>query len=92
MSRHLKRTPVWGLGCAGGAVGLSRAYEFAKAFPESRVLLVTLELCSLTFQRHDLSKSNLIATSLFGDGAAAVLVYGDDVDSMTFDGPSVSPR
>jgi alkylresorcinol/alkylpyrone synthase len=89
MSRHLKRTPVWGLGCAGGAVGLSRAYEFAKAFPESRVLLVTLELCSLTFQRHDLSKSNLIATSLFGDGAAAVLVYGDDVDSVTFDGPSV---
>lgn len=79
LSPHLKRTPLWGLGCAGGAVGLSRAYEYAKAFPHSRVLLVALELCSLTFQRNDLSKSNLIATSLFADGAAAAIVCGDEV-------------
>lgn len=87
-SPHMKRTPIWGLGCAGGAVGLSRAYEYAKAFPRSRVMLVTVELCSLTFQPGDLSKSNLIATSLFADGAAAVLVCGDEVETV----PPNSPR
>lgn len=79
-SRHVKRTPIWGLGCAGGAVGLSRAYEYAKGFPHSRVLLLAVELCSLTFRHKDKSKSNLVATSLFADGAAAVLVTGDEVD------------
>ena len=74
MSRHVKRTPIWGLGCAGGAAGLARAAEFARAHPGSHVLLVAVELCSLTFQRGDLSKSNLIAASLFADGAAAVVV------------------
>ncbi|PTM57642.1 15-methylpalmitoyl-4-hydroxy-2-pyrone synthase [Desmospora activa DSM 45169] len=77
--RHIKRTPIWGLGCAGGAVGLSRAYEYARAFPDSMVVLLAVELCSLTFRRRDHSKSNLVATSLFADGAAAVLVAGDQV-------------
>lgn len=77
MNRHVKRTPVWGLGCAGGAAGLARAFEYATAFPKSRVLLLSLELCGLTFRRQDLSKSNLVATSLFADGAAAVLVTGE---------------
>lgn len=77
--RHIKRTPIWGLGCAGGAVGLSRAYEYARAFPDSLVVLLAVELCSLTFRRNDHSKSNLVATSLFADGAAAVLVAGDRV-------------
>lgn len=70
----VKRTPVWGLGCAGGAAGLSRAADFARAAPGERVLLVVVELCSLTFQRRDATKSNLVATALFGDGAAAALV------------------
>ena len=74
MSRHAVRLPVWGLGCAGGAAGLARAADYARANPEARVLLVAAELCSLTFQRGDLSKSNLIAASLFADGAAAVIV------------------
>jgi alkylresorcinol/alkylpyrone synthase len=74
LSRHVKRTPIWGLGCAGGAAGLTRAAEFVRAHPGSHVLLVAVELCSLTFQRGDLSKSNLIAASLFADGAAAVVV------------------
>ncbi len=74
----VRRTPLWGLGCAGGAAGLARAREFALAEPGSRVLLVALELCSLTFQRHDLSRRNLVATSLFGDGAAAAVVTADD--------------
>jgi alkylresorcinol/alkylpyrone synthase len=71
---EVRRTPIWGLGCAGGAGGLARAREFAIAAPGSRVLLVALELCSLTFQRHDLSTRNLVAASLFADGAAAALV------------------
>ena len=73
-----RRTPIWGLGCAGGVAGLARAREFALAEPGARVLLVALELCSLTFQRNDLSKRNLVASSLFGDGAAAALVVADE--------------
>ncbi|RPI12757.1 MAG: hypothetical protein EHM58_19705 [Ignavibacteriae bacterium] len=77
-NRHIKRTPIWGLGCAGGAAGLSRAMEFTKAYPGKTCLLVAVELCSLTFQKDDLSKSNIIATSLFSDGAAAVFIAGDE--------------
>jgi alkylresorcinol/alkylpyrone synthase len=76
-STHTKRIPIWGLGCAGGASGLSRAYEFCLAYPEARVLVLSIELCSLTFQRNDHSKSNLIGTSLFADGVACALVCGD---------------
>jgi alkylresorcinol/alkylpyrone synthase len=79
LSSHVKRTPIWGLGCAGGVAGLARAFEYAKAFPSSRVLFVAVELCSLTFRPQDLSKSNFVATALFADGAAAVLVTGDEV-------------
>ncbi len=72
----VRRTPLWGLGCAGGAVGLSRARDFALADPRARVLLVALELCSFTFQPSDDSKRNLIATAIFADGAAAAVVEG----------------
>lgn len=68
------RLPIWGLGCAGGAAGLARAAELARLRPEGYVLLVAVELCSLTFVRDDLSKANLVATSLFADGAAAVVL------------------
>ena len=78
-SRNMKRIPIWGLGCAGGAAGLSRAFEYCRAFPNEKVLVIAVELCSLTFQKDDVSKSNLIGTSLFSDGAAAVLVAGDHV-------------
>ncbi len=77
LSPHVARMPLWGLGCAGGAAGLARASEYARAFPGKRVLLVAVELCSLTFQHNDRSKSNLVATSLFADGAAAVIVSTD---------------
>ncbi|KAA0550176.1 type III polyketide synthase [Bacillus sp. BGMRC 2118] len=76
-SPHTKRIPIWGLGCAGGAAGLSRAYEYCLAYPNAKVLVVSVELCSLTFQRNDRSKSNLVGTSLFSDGVAAVLLAGD---------------
>ncbi|WP_251554733.1 type III polyketide synthase [Neobacillus muris] len=74
---HTKRIPIWGLGCAGGASGLSRAFEYCLAFPEAKVIVVSVELCSLTFQPNDATKSNLIGTSLFSDGIACVLVCGD---------------
>jgi len=76
-SPHMRRTPIWGLGCAGGAAGLARAAEWAELSAGSNVLLIAIELCSLTFQREDLSKSNLVATALFGDGAAAVVVRSE---------------
>lgn len=78
LREEITRIPLWGLGCAGGAMGLSRAYDFAKAYPDKLILLASVELCGLTFIKSDLSKSNLIATSLFADGAAAVLVAGDE--------------
>jgi alkylresorcinol/alkylpyrone synthase len=79
----IKRTPIWGLGCVGGVMGLSRAADYVRAYPESRVLLVAVELCGPTFQFNDRSKSNLVATALFGDGAAAVIISGDG------DGPEI---
>lgn len=78
-NQHIKRSPIWGLGCAGGAVGLSRGFEYTKAFPKQIALVIALEIGELAFQRNDLSKSNLVATSLFGDGAAAVIIVGDEV-------------
>lgn len=75
-----KRIPIWGLGCAGGASGLSRAYEYCKAYPDATVLVISVELCSLTFQQDDRSKSNLIGTSLFADGVACTCVVGSKVD------------
>lgn len=81
-SDRLKRIPIWGLGCAGGAAGISRAFDYCKAHPSEKVLVVCVELCSLTFQPNDFSKSNLIGASLFADGVACVLVCGDDVDMV----------
>ena len=74
----VRRTPIWGLGCAGGAAGLARARDFALADPSARVLLISLEVCSVTFQPDDVSKKNLVAASIFADGAAAAIVVGSD--------------
>jgi alkylresorcinol/alkylpyrone synthase len=70
----VERTPIFGLGCAGGVLGLARAASLARAKPESRVLLLVVEICGLTFRYRDRSKSNLVATALFGDGAAAAVI------------------
>ncbi len=78
LPENVRRVPIWGLGCAGGAAGLARASEYVRAYPEKLVLLVGVELCGLTFLKGDRSKSNLIATSLFADGAAAVVLGGED--------------
>jgi alkylresorcinol/alkylpyrone synthase len=70
----VRRLPVFGLGCAGGVIGLARAADMARAAPETRVLFLVVELCALSFRKNDASKSNLVATALFGDGAAAAIV------------------
>lgn len=75
-----RRTPIWGLGCAGGAAGVARARDFALADPHARVLLVSIELCTLTFQRGEANRQNVVAASLFGDGAAAALVVGAEAE------------
>jgi alkylresorcinol/alkylpyrone synthase len=76
-SRHMKRLPLFGLGCMGGAAGIARTADYLQGHPEEGVLLFAVELCSLTIQRDDLSLANLVASGLFGDGAAAVLMVGD---------------
>lgn len=88
--RDVQRLPVFGLGCAGGVMGLSRAAAMAQAAPGSRVLLLVVELCTLTFRRHDRSKSNLVATALFGDGAAAAVITCVDGDGAA-EAPRLGP-
>ncbi|HEX3744212.1 MAG TPA: 3-oxoacyl-[acyl-carrier-protein] synthase III C-terminal domain-containing protein [Bryobacteraceae bacterium] len=78
LSPHIKRIPIFGLGCVAGAAGIARAADYVRAFPNHVAALVSVELCSLTLQKKDLSMANLISSGLFGDGAAAVLVAGDD--------------
>ncbi len=72
----VRRMPIFGLGCVAGAAGISRAADYVRAYPDHTAVLLSVELCSLTLQRQDLSIPNLIATGLFGDGAAAVVVTG----------------
>ncbi|MBV9233482.1 MAG: type III polyketide synthase [Candidatus Eremiobacteraeota bacterium] len=74
LRRTTERLPIFGLGCAGGAIGLARAAAMARANPGALVLFLVVELCALSFRRDDFSKSNIVATALFGDGAAAALL------------------
>jgi alkylresorcinol/alkylpyrone synthase len=74
----VSRVPVFGLGCAGGASGLSIAARLAQARPGSNVLLVAVELCSLALRHDELTKANIVAVSLFGDGAAAIILRAGD--------------
>ncbi len=83
LRRDVRRLPVFGLGCAGGVLGLGHAASLARASPGSLVLLLVVELCALTFRRGDNAKSNVIASALFGDGAAAALL-GDRGDGPEF--------
>lgn len=86
LSPRVKRVPIFGLGCVAGAAGISRAADYVRAYPDQVAVLLSVELCSLTLQAEDLSIPNLIATGLFGDGAAAVMVVGDDRPA---DGPEI---
>lgn len=75
----VKRTPIFGLGCVGGAAGIARAADYLRAFPRQSALVLSVELCSLTLQRGDASMANVIASGLFGDGAAAVVMRGAEL-------------
>ncbi len=85
LRRDIRRLPIFGLGCAGGVTGLARAVDLARAAPGSRVLFLVVELCALTFRRDDFDRSNIIATALFGDGAAGAIVSSEG------DGPAFGP-
>lgn len=87
MRCDVKRTPMFGLGCVGGAAGTARAADYLRAFPGHVALLLSVELCSLTLQLDDRSIANVIATALFGDGAAAMVMAGGARPAAS--GPSV---
>jgi alkylresorcinol/alkylpyrone synthase len=78
LPRNIRRIPVFGLGCVAGAAGLSFAADYVRAYPDKVAVLLSVELCSLTLQREDLSVANLISSGLFGDGACAVVVAGGE--------------
>jgi len=73
-SNRVQRLPIFGMGCVGGAIGLARAATMAQSRANATVLLLVVELCALWFRRDDLAKSNVVATALFGDGAAAAVL------------------
>ncbi len=83
---HIRRVPVFGLGCVAGAAGLSSAAEYVRAFPDRNAAVISVELCSLTLQRDDFSVANLVSSGLFGDGAAAVVVSGNGSEAA---GPEI---
>jgi alkylresorcinol/alkylpyrone synthase len=76
LREDVKRTPVFGLGCLAGAAGVARASDYLRGFPDQIAVLVSVELCSLTLQRDDLSIANIVSSGLFGDGAAAAVLAG----------------
>jgi alkylresorcinol/alkylpyrone synthase len=73
----VKRLPLFGLGCVAGAAGIARVHDYLQGHPDDVAVLVAVELCSLTVQRDDVSTANLVASGLFGDGAAAVVLLGE---------------
>jgi alkylresorcinol/alkylpyrone synthase len=90
MRSDLKRLPSFGLGCVAGASGIARTHDYLQGHPDEVAVLVSVELCSLTVQRGDDSVANLVASGLFGDGAAAVVMVGDErAARLGIDGPAV---
>jgi alkylresorcinol/alkylpyrone synthase len=87
---HIKRTPIFGLGCVAGAAGIARASDYLAGHPKEIVLLLSVELCSLTWQDDDQSVANLISCGLFGDGCAAVILAGSEAVLPT--PPAASPK
>ena len=90
MRSDVKRLPIVGLGCVAGAAGIARMHDYLRAFPDQVAVLLAVELCSLTVQRDDRSTPNLVASALFGDGAAAVVGVGAErAAAMGITGPTV---
>src|SRR5215471_15293648 len=86
LCRNIRRIPIFGLGCVAGAAGISRAADYVRAYPGQIAVVLSVELCSLTLQREDVSMANMISAGLFGDGSAAVIVAGADCG---FSGPKI---
>jgi alkylresorcinol/alkylpyrone synthase len=84
---NILRLPIFGLGCAGGVLGLGHAVALARSLDHGDVLFLAVELCALTFRQGDLSKSNIVAAALFGDGASAMVIGRPGSDGLRF-GPS----
>jgi alkylresorcinol/alkylpyrone synthase len=80
LRRDVRRLPLTELGCAGGAAALGRAHDLLRGLPAARALVVAVELPSLSLQRNDVTPANLVATALFGDGAAAAVLVGGATD------------
>ncbi len=86
----VKRVPVFGLGCVAGSAGVARVHDYLLGHPDDVAVLLSVELCSLTVQRDDSSTANLVASGLFGDGAAAVVMVGARrAATLGLDGPRV---
>ena len=86
----VKRVPVFGLGCVAGAAGIARLHDYLVGHPDDVAVLLSVELCSLTVQRDDVSMPNIVASGLFGDGAAAVVMVGTRrAETMGLSGPVV---
>jgi alkylresorcinol/alkylpyrone synthase len=90
LRQNIKRMPSFGLGCVAGAAGLARVHDYLLGHPDEIALLVSVELCSLTLQRDDASVANFVASGLFGDGAAAVIVAGSRrAEQLGLRGPEI---
>ena len=74
LRNDIRRVPVFGLGCAGGVNGLATAARLAAAEPGTRWLFVTIETCSIAIRLDSDDPAAIVATALFGDGAAAAVV------------------
>ncbi len=86
----VKRIPIFGLGCVAGAAGIARLHDYLVGHPDDVAVLLSVELCSLTLQRDDASMPNIVASGLFGDGAAAVVMVGENrAAKMGITGPRV---
>jgi alkylresorcinol/alkylpyrone synthase len=89
----VKRIPIFGLGCVAGAAGIARLHDYLLGHPDDVAVLVSVELCSLTFQADDASTANLVSSGLFGDGATAVVLVGDErAARLGLPGTAAGPR
>ena len=92
MRQDVRRVPLVGLGCVAGAAGVARLHDYLVGHPDDVAVLMSVELCSLTVQSGDISMPNLIASGLFGDGAAAVVAVGARRAEEQAGSESVSPH
>ena len=86
----VRRMPLFGLGCAAGAAGVGLLHDYLRGAPDGVAVLVSVELCSLTFPAVQPTVSGLVGTAMFGDGAAAVVAVGDRrADRLRPGGPDI---